>query len=366
MDNERNALKAGLFIVISIAAAFFIVVNLKGAMRVADPNEDRQVTFKLTDNLSGLGKGDDLRLGGYKVGIVKNIQVVTDKTPDGEPRIVVTFSMPARYKLHPDAQLVVDSSLTGVPYLNIQHLGTGAEATNVDGEPSTLTSVFDVVRGAAPELAGLIRTAKTVTIPKIDDAADHAGEASVQIRDVLGDTKSDIRGTLADLHTSLNSVRDKLPALLDELQFDLRDIGATVDHAQLALADLSVSLANAKDVTSAARSLLITNRGRIDSIVTSLKATGDNLKGASMEIRQSPWRLLYKPGPDEMANLNLFDATREFADGASSLDDAAMALRDSLQDKNADPATVQKLMKRLDACFANFKLVEDKLWGDVK
>jgi ABC-type transporter Mla subunit MlaD len=366
MDNERNALKAGLFIVISIAAAFFIVVNLKGAMRVVDPNEDRQVTFKLTDNLSGLGKGDDLRLGGYKVGIVKNIRVITDTTPDGEPRIMVTFSMPARYKLHADARLVVDSSLTGVPYLNIEQLGSGTEVSDVDGQPSTLTSVFDVVRGAAPEVASLIHTAKTVTVPKIDDAADHAGEAAVQIRDVLGDTKSDIRGTLADLHTSLNSIRDKLPALLDELQLDLRDIGATVDHAQLALADLSVSLANAKDVTSAARSLLVTNRGRINNIVTSLKATSDNLKGASMEIRQSPWRLLYKPAPDEMANLNLFDSTREFADGASSLDDAAMALRDSLQDKNADPATVQKLMKQLDASFANFKQVEDKLWREVK
>ena len=110
----------------------------------------------------------------------------------------------------------------------------------------------------------------------------------------------------------------------------------------------------------------MTNRGRIDEIVTSLKTTSVNLKGASVEIRQSPWRLLYKPTPDEMGNLNLYDSARQFADGASSLNDAATALRDSLADQKADPATVQKLMKNLDESFTNFKLVEDKLWREVK
>ena len=366
MSSERNALKAGLFIVVSIAAAGFIVVSVNGTLRVVDPNEDRKVTFKLTDNLSGLGKGDTVRLGGYKVGSVRDIHVVTDNSSDGEPRIEVTFSMPARYKLHSDSWVMVDSSFTGVPNLNIEHLGGGTEVSEVNGQPSALTSILNVVRRAAPEIAALIHDVKTVTIPKVNLAADSAGQAAVQIRDVLGDTKPDIRGTLADLHTSMHSVRDKLPALLDDIHTDLREVGATIDHAQAALEDLKVSLANARDITAAARSLLVTNRGRIDSIVTALKTTSDNLKGASMEIRQSPWRLLYKPTPDEMANLNLYDSTREFADGASSLDDAATALRDSLQDKNADPATVQKLMKQLDASFANFKQVEDKLWIDVK
>jgi len=366
MNNERNAIKAGLFILISIAAAALIVLNLKGTLRVVDPNQDRRVTFKLADNLSGLGKGDDLRLGGYKVGVVKDIQVVTGNSPGGEPHIVVLFSMPARYKLHSDSLVLVDSSLTGVPYLNIERLGGGTEVTDVNGQPSTLTSIIDIVRGAAPEVAALVHDVKTQTIPKVDTAADNTGQAMVQIRDVLGDTKPDIRGTLASLHASMDSVRDKLPAILDNVQSALREIHATVDHAQSALADLTVSLANARDITAAARSLLITNRGKIEGIITALKKTGDNLNGASVEIRQSPWRLLYKPGPDEMGNLNIFDSTRQFADGASSLDDAATALRDSLQDKNTDPAALQKLMKQLDASFANFKQVEDKLWTAVK
>lgn len=297
---------------------------------------------------------------------MKDIHVVTDKTPDGEPRIVVSFSMPARYKLHTDSAVMVDSSLTGVPNLNIERLGSGAEVTEIQGQPSTLTSVLGVLRGAAPEAATIVHDLKTTTVPRLNDAVKDTSQAMTEIRDVLGDSKSDIRGTLASLHNSMDGIRDKLPGILDDLRIDLHDVQLTIDHAQSALSDLTITLANAKDITAGARSLLVTNRGRIDGIVTSLKTTSDNLKGASVEIRQSPWRLLYKPTPDEMGNLNLYDSVRQFADGAASLNDAATALRDSLHDKNADPATVQKLMTQLNASFSNFKQVEDKLWTDVK
>lgn len=33
MSNEKNALKAGLFIVVSIAAAGFIIISVKGTLR---------------------------------------------------------------------------------------------------------------------------------------------------------------------------------------------------------------------------------------------------------------------------------------------------------------------------------------------
>ena len=67
-----------------------------------------------------------------------------------------------------------------------------------------------------------------------------------------------------------------------------------------------------------------------------------------------------------MANLNLYDSARQFADGAGSLNDAALALRDALANKNADPEQVKELLKKLDERFANFRHVEDKLWTQVQ
>ncbi len=108
---------------------------------------------------------------------------------------------------------------------------------------------------------------------------------------------------------------------------------------QKSLDDVEQTMANARDLTASARELLVANRGKLFAMVASLKTTGDNLKAASAEVRRSPWRLLYKPAPGEMANLNLYDSARQFAEGANALEDAATALRDSLDSKTANPRT---------------------------
>jgi len=150
--------------------------------------------------------------------------------------------------------------------------------------------------------------------------------------------------------------------------FDTIVVNATtaLDNARGTLADLKTSVANAKDITGTARSVISDNHGKLDGIIASLKGTSDNLKSASAEIRRSPWRLLYQPGPGELANLQLYDATRQFADGANGVNDAAIALHDALQDPNVDRAQVQKLVDHLNATFTNFDTVEEKLWKAVK
>ena len=101
-------------------------------------------------------------------------------------------------------------------------------------------------------------------------------------------------------------------------------------------------------------------------MIASLKETGDNLKFGTAEIRRSPWRLLYKPSAGEMANLNLYDAARQFADGAGDLSDAATALRDALNAGDASDTDLQKLIEKLDKSFANFSSVEADLWKKVR
>jgi len=129
---------------------------------------------------------------------------------------------------------------------------------------------------------------------------------------------------------------------------------------------VTMALSNLKDVSGSARSILVGNRTRIDSIVASVKTTGDNLKAASAEIRRSPWRLLYKPNKGEMANLNLYDAARQFAEGANDMTDAATALRDALATTDVDEKQIRAMVGRLDKSFTNFQEVEKTLWERVK
>ena len=55
------------------------------------------------------------------------------------------------------------------------------------------------------------------------------------------------------------------------------------------------------------------------------------MKLATIEIRRSPWRILYQPQPGELANENLFAAARDFTIAASEVRTAAESLQSVMQ-----------------------------------
>jgi ABC-type transporter Mla subunit MlaD len=318
--------------------------------------------------------------------------------------ITVSFNMPRRFILHKDAVVAIQSTVTGVSVLNFSSLGGGpplAEGDTLPGHPSALASLL----GAGPEIAGLIKDVRTTTVPKanmavdrVTDAigtyketgqtatefikylrskidpiieryyavADTAKAALQNVSDLFGDTKSDFRTTVANLKDATGTVKDRLPGMVDKVDGLLTKITTAVDSTNVALEDVKRIVSNTKDVSQTARSVIVSNRGKIEAMISSLKITGDNLKNATAEVRRSPWRLLYKPAPGEMANLNLYDSARQFADGAGQLNDAATALRDAVKDPDVDQTQVQKLLEKLDSSFSNFNQVENELWKQVK
>jgi ABC-type transporter Mla subunit MlaD len=396
MAKDRNALKSGLFIVVTIAAILAIVVALKGFDRLSEPQDLRAVSFSLKDDVGGLQIGDDVRVGGYKVGVVKDISIVgADDAGGNEPvRVRVSFTFPRRYQLHRDAMLRIQTGVTGPSCLNIEDLGTGEKLpVNVElaGHGSRLGETLAMLSDLGAPVQSILHTVDKKTLPVVNDtvakfgkAADHASglvqdaraevkpamqkyhtladrgvEALSKIRDFFGDTTSDFRGTMASLNKTMQAVSQKTPAIIEKVDALLVKVDSTVQSANSALEDIKV-------LASSAKGVVVGNRGKLDAMIASLKIASDNLKNATAEIRRSPWRLLYKPAPNEMANLNLYDAAREFAEGANDLNDASLALRDALQNKEADKDSVEKLMQRVNKSFEKFQEVEQRLWTRVK
>src|SRR4051812_43686947 len=122
MSKERNALKAGIFIVASLGLIIAIVIGIKGVKRFTEPAQKHQVRFKLSDDIGGLADGDPVRIGGAAVGSVREINLETEGS---NPGIVITFAIPRRYTVHDDAVITVQSTITGVSVLNFESLGTG-------------------------------------------------------------------------------------------------------------------------------------------------------------------------------------------------------------------------------------------------
>jgi ABC-type transporter Mla subunit MlaD len=386
MKHNHNELKAGFFIVISFVLAVGIVAMTKGT--AGGPSEIRVVDFKLGDDLSGLREGDDVRVGGFKVGIVKRIEPVDFNGAD--PRIQVTFTFPKLYELRKDTAVSIQSGLTGATNLNISTFGVGpklADGEHVVGKPDPKTALLASLGRVTPNIEGAMDQINHQTIPKVNQTvdaakamiqhahekidpivaryntvADNAGKAAGELGDLMGDTKPDIRGTLKNLNVTMS----KLPAIADQVSTVITKVDGSLGTAKTALEDIQKVAANTKDITASARSVIVSNHGKFESIIGSLKTTSDNLKGASIEVRRSPWRLLYKPTESEMSNLNLYDTARQFAEGAGNLSDAATSLRDALRDPNADKVQIQKLVENLDQSFNSFHKVEDKLWTSVK
>ena len=395
-DRDRNAFKAGVFIVTSVVLILGVVVAIKGVGRLVEPHQVRTATFSLADDIGGLRIGDDVRVGGLKVGIVKSLGIErqTDAGAGQQPHIVVTFDLPERIQLREGARIGVQNTVTGTSWLNFDNLGNGApiaEDVPLVGRPGSMTQILNTVQELGPELKQIATDIRKVTLPKVHTTADNASglladargelkpaleryntvttrltEALTNLRDILGDTKGDIRTTMANLKDTTGTLKETLPPVMNKVDTALAKVNTSLDKAQAAIADLNATMENAKHASGDVRSILVRNKSRIDELAQSAKEAGDNLKFATSEIRRSPWRLLYKPRPGEVANLNLFDAARDFAEGANDMSDAATALRDALDDPKADKELIEKLVGQLDESFGQFQKVEDTLWKRVR
>src|SRR5450432_1249033 len=98
MNYNRNALKAGLFIVISIGLFICIIIGIKGVGQFLEPVQHVNVSFQLSDDIGGLSLGDEVRIGGAKIGSVRKVSFVT--AADGKQSIEVNFVMPKRFTVH--------------------------------------------------------------------------------------------------------------------------------------------------------------------------------------------------------------------------------------------------------------------------
>src|SRR5689334_16165826 len=118
---DRSAFKAGLFIVVTVLLIGAVIVAIKGVSNVFTPISHRHVRFALTDDVGGLRLGDDVRLGGFKVGNIESIEV-TGVGEGQKPVIMMGFTIPQKYPLHANAHMAVQGTLTGSSWLNIDSL----------------------------------------------------------------------------------------------------------------------------------------------------------------------------------------------------------------------------------------------------
>ena len=374
MDKDTNAFKAGLFILLSMAAAVAVLIAIRGAGQLFEPERDIDVAFDLTQNLGGLKVGDPLRVGGFDQGRVSDIQFEPprDQTP---AHFVVRCSIPKKYDLRCDAAVQIEQALTGSADLNITGFGTGTpwhEGTPLHGQASafsTLTAIGPAAQGLIADIRAKINPgyARYEKVTNQASALMSQGSTSLKgVADIIDQNKASLHDTLDNLRTTSATLKDRLPGAIDRATALLDSAKQAVADVQTAMKDIRLASANARDATAEARSLLIRNRSKFDSIIDAFHETSTTLEAASDEVRRSPWRLLYRPSKDEMGNLNLYDSARLFARAAGQLNDAAGAVRDATKDPSVNREQLNAVMNDLAATFAKYQQVEKTFWDSVK
>ena len=387
---QRDAFRAGVFMLLSIMLILVLIVAIKGFARVFEPMQVRAARFSLRDDLGGLQVGDNLRVAGFTVGEIQSIRLITHVK---KPFVRVTFTMPKKYTLRTGAQVVIGGTITGTSWLNFVSLGSGTPLPPdyvLTGRPSGISHALATVASLAPQIKAMVTQVRTTTVPlinadltKLGATADSLRTAATGAAGVLQSVHGEIKpvvakydvaadktayamdqagkllhsgrkGAVVNINAVTADIKKAIPALLAKAQSDLNQVHAT--------------FTNSTALTAHAKSLLAKNQDRIDGIIRALHGASVNLKTFAVEIRHSPWRLLYKPSKKDINNVEIYDAVREFDQAARHLQRAADVLKASAVNPQtpARQAQLHQLMQKLNTTFSQFQQVETKFWKTVK
>jgi ABC-type transporter Mla subunit MlaD len=384
-----STIKAGFFVLSGIVLAAFVTVVLAKTnffqKRIA-----YTIRFTVSEGVSGLAPGSAVKIGGLQRGAVTTVTPNTGT--DGAFRdIYVNIEVDDAVRLFPGAKVVRIMPLLGEnSTLNFVSIGSGEEplpagtvieATNSAGVIAALLGADNAAKAGtiiddavifSNWLASLPREYQERIVPMLDNA----GETVKELRADYGSWRTKVDGTLTsaqaaagDAASSMKGLDELLVRNSPKIDSALTDIAAGATDARASLAELraktvpllndALNNANAaigsfEKSVQLAHAFLLENLPGISLSLDNVRTATAQLKLAAMEVRRSPWKIMYQPGTEEVAHENLYEAARSFAIAASDLRAAGDSLRLVLTNDPAlferDPAfrdAVQKMV--LDA-----------------
>jgi ABC-type transporter Mla subunit MlaD len=195
---------------------------------------------------------------------------------------------------------------------------------------------------------------------QVTSVLDRADKALTTVNSILVENSDDLRNTIASARRTVGNFEQVSRTANEQT---MGKVNQTLDDARAAVGDL-------KQAISTANKLVSTQRPVLEQTLANLRLTSDQLKLAAIEIRRSPWRLLYNPSAQELETNNLYDAARSFALAAGSLDSTAESLevlvKNHGQQLNEDDPDLKLMLDNLHQTFEKFILAERRFWEAVE
>jgi phospholipid/cholesterol/gamma-HCH transport system substrate-binding protein len=292
----KEEIKAGAIIVASLVILSGFIV-LIGGSRIFEKFDRYYINVM---NTAGLETGSPVKLGGVRVGRILSIR--PPQNP-GEP-VTVEIGIKQGTLLYQGTRaLIPQVGFVGDIYLLLTIDNTSKERIN-PGEviPSSEKAQFDVLMSRMDELSQSVDSL-------IRDMDKLFSQQNIKgIEQLIGNTNEAIVSGAANLDsvaTSLKLTSEKLDRVLNEIEGFVDDNRADVSQLiKKAREDIEKAGEMIKSIEATAKSVEKTSKtvdkavavqsGNLDSLISSMTSTTEDLQELLQEIKNKPWSIIYR------------------------------------------------------------------------
>ena len=383
IERRRNNVRAGVFVSLALVATIATVLVLSDAWtRFTHSRTAYIVRYPVSSGVKNLKKGAQVRVGGIVLGEV--IHVRPDLDTPAFDTIDVEFVLDDEVVLYQTAQIYISSALLGADaWLDITSVGDPgdalAEGEALVGEPTLGLLAGVLGPESARDTEEIIENARAVTSHLNEHFADDYDRIVDDVQSVTGDVRG-LAHRIAEedwpaWSARVTGVFDRVEALqakLDEalavghalLEDGRGVVGENRESIREIVSNVRATSEDARafadrlegELADKANRLLETGNEALDEAVAAVRqirtdyetwaiGLGETLGNASLasqqlklamiEVRRSPWRLLYQPEPEELQHELLYEATRSFAMATADLKAAARSMQ-AILDEHGD------------------------------
>ena len=370
--NFSNNLRAGIFVstilVLALAVGFVLL-----KVDLFKKYQTLVLQFDTTEGVSGLSRGSEVKVGGLTVGRVISITPDIDQNDDLTAinvTIEIMEGIPIRYSdTAPEgtnAEVIRVGSLVGstsiinfntlgqapAPLLNsgdklLATRGSGMLTTLVG--PANAVRTNEIIKGLAVTAAWLktipeeYRTRVVPTLQNLSTTTANFNQDYETWRKPIGDTLLNAQSFTGNADQLLKDNKAKFTQLMDNTSATMADAKVIASEFKTkGMPALQKLLDQGADAAQSLASSLGQVEQQMPQRLTDLRdfmldarEIAGQFKLTAIEIRRSPWKLLYQPKPGEVAHENLYSATRAFALATADLKTASASLQAVLaQDAN--------------------------------
>ena len=249
--------------------------------------------------------------------------------------------------------------------------GPVIEVFNQQIEPS-LADAREIVGNVRSDYGGWSKEV-TGTLENVQSASSHLDEVMDEGLNTLKDARSTVQ-TISSLVSENREHIQQIVTNIDTMTVDGVAITNTIRNKTMAQVDQALesgtdALADLANILNTLDLEVTASIPTIRNFLQDALIAAGELKLTTIEVRRSPWRLLYTPKPGELSHENLFAAARGFTIAASDIRSAAesfQAILDrfpkALED---DPALRNDMEQYLADSLKRFHAAQERLFSVI-